>query len=101
MRSGHEPATAERPKTGTPATDPRGPNGAPTRRPPPEKAIAFFGILYLGGPLHEGGINDGRCGTASRDQSIPEQTHFFIVRSAWIILPILSPLIIITAYLRL
>jgi hypothetical protein len=47
VRSGHEPATAERPKTGTPTTDPRGPNGAPTRRPPPEKAIAFFGILYL------------------------------------------------------
>jgi hypothetical protein len=21
---------------------------------------------------------DGRCGTDSRDQSIPEQTHFFI-----------------------
>eukprot|EP01047_Picozoa_sp_COSAG01_P012226 COSAG01_NODE_546_length_15649_cov_21.047395_9_plen_173_part_00 len=171
MRSGHEPATAERPKTGTvpptPAAAARAATAAtgatpapPTAAPappaastapaaaaapgeerggepdapprtgasmcagqqliyedrarggelvdvvlvtergthkeaPPEKAIAFFGILYLGGPLHEGGINDGRCGTASRDQSIPEQTHFFIVRPAWIILPILwtSPLI--------
>jgi hypothetical protein len=68
-----EPTQQTHGRTGT-----HGPNGAPTRRPPPEKAIAFFGFLYLGGPLHEGGINEGRCGTASRDQSIPEQTHFFI-----------------------
>eukprot|EP01047_Picozoa_sp_COSAG01_P133281 COSAG01_NODE_63252_length_280_cov_12.801105_1_plen_66_part_01 len=34
MRSRHEPTTAERPKAGTHATDPRGPNGAPTRKHP-------------------------------------------------------------------
>ena len=57
MRSRHEPTTAERPKAGTHATDPRGPNGAPTRKHPPEKAIAFFGLLDPRSPLHEGGIN--------------------------------------------
>eukprot|EP01048_Picozoa_sp_COSAG05_P030218 COSAG05_NODE_10374_length_569_cov_0.472340_2_plen_54_part_01 len=54
MRSRHEPTTAERPKAGTHATDPRGPNGAPTRENPPEKAIAFFGLLDPRSPLHEG-----------------------------------------------
>jgi hypothetical protein len=38
-----------------------------------------------------GVVLDSSTSTDSRDQSIPEQTHFFIVmRSAWIILPILA-----------
>jgi hypothetical protein len=88
-----EPTTAERPKTGSHATDPRGPNGTPTRRPPRE-GYCLSWILTQEDPSMKGGINDGRCGTDSRDQSIPEQTHVFIVRSAWFILPILwtSPL---------
>jgi hypothetical protein len=57
VRSRHEPTTAERPKAGTHATDPRGPNGAPTRKHPPEKAIAFLVFLTPEVPSMKGGIN--------------------------------------------
>ena len=55
--AGTNPPQPRGPKREPTQQTPGGRTGAPTRRPPPEKAIAFFGLLDPRSPLHEGEIN--------------------------------------------
>ena len=101
--------------TETHATAPPGRTGNPPRRHPPETAIAQRALLILTLRSSREGKEWPLIGAARTEyvlvglfshtrrlkgyyRLVPvsfEQTHFFIVRSAWIILPILwtSPLI--------